>query len=760
MNDDTGPVARARELRRLIDHHNYRYYVLDDPEVPDAEYDRLMRALQVLEAAHPELIVAESPTQRVGGEPLDAFESVEHRVPMLSLDNALDEVDMRAFDKRVRDRLGQKQVAYVAEPKLDGLAIGLTYEQGRLTRAATRGDGRRGEDVTAQVRTIRAVPLRLQETGWPELLEVRGEVFLPRVGFEAINARAREKGTKEFANPRNAAAGSLRQLDPRITAQRPLTMFFYGFGAVEGGSLAQTQSESLRLLKRWGLRISPEMQVLPGIEACIEYHRAIGERRDALEYDIDGVVFKVDAIDHQQALGFVARAPRWAVAYKFPAQEELTVVEAVEFNVGRTGAVTPVARLKPVFVGGVTVSNATLHNMDEVRRKDVRPGDTVFVRRAGDVIPEVVRVLPERRPAGAESVELPKECPVCGSAVIKPEDEAVARCTGGLYCPAQRKEAIFHFASRRAMDVEGLGEELIEQMVERELVKDPADLYALRHEQLAALDLMGDKSARNLLVALERSKSTTLERFIYALGIPEVGEATAQTLADEFRDLQPLMDATTDQLVPKQGIKGVGPKTARAVVAFLENHPDAEPAVGQSLAGWLAEQKIPGVSAKLADAISVRFDTIASLRAAGVRDLENRRQSLVPGVGEKVAERIVRFFAQPHNREVISKLLGAGIRWALKQPPQESFSAQVLAGKTLVITGTLSRPRDEIKRRLAGLGAKVTGSVSKKTDYVLAGESAGSKLDKALSLGVTVLSEEDLNVLIAHGEPTSSASDS
>jgi DNA ligase (NAD+) len=746
-------AARVAELRRVIDHHDYRYYVLDEPEIPDAEYDRLMRELQELEAAYPELVVPESPTQRVGGEPLDAFATVAHRVPMLSLENALDEGEMRAFDRRVRDRLGVERVTYVAEPKLDGVAIGLTYERGRLTRAATRGDGRRGEDVTAQVRTIRSIPLHLNGKGWPDLIEVRGEVFLPKAGFAAINARARRTGGKEFANPRNAAAGSLRQLDPRITASRPLTLFCYGFGAVEGGGLDQTQSGSLALLKRWGLRVSPEMRVLEGIDACIAYHGSIAERRDALDYEIDGVVFKVDSIADQERLGFVARAPRWAVAYKFPAQEELTVVEAVEFNVGRTGAVTPVARLRPVSVGGVTVSNATLHNMDEVRRKDVRPGDTVYVRRAGDVIPEVVRVLTERRPPGAEPPALPSTCPICGSAVIRPEGEAVARCTGGLYCAAQRKEALFHFAARRAMDIEGLGEELIEQLVETGLVRDPADLYTLTHAQLTDLERMGDKSARNLLDALERSKSTTLARFIYALGIREVGEATALALAEAFRDLAPLMAVSVDDLVRQRGVKGVGRKTAESVVAFLADHPEARPAEGEDLARWLAGQKIPGVTVRVADGVVQHFQTLEALRAAQPKDLENRRQSLVTGVGEKVAEQIVRFFAEAHNREVIEKLLHAGIHWKVSQPPEQGTAAaeRPLAGKTVVITGTLSRPREEIKQRLVALGAKVTGSVSKNTDFVLAGDAAGSKLDRARALGVRVLSEAELDVLPREG---------
>jgi len=662
-------VSRAEALRREIDHHNYRYYVLDDPQIPDAEYDRLLRELQALEARYPDLITPESPTQRVGAEPLDAFAEVEHRVHMLSLENALDAEEMRAFDRRVRERLGRHDIIYVGEPKLDGLAINLVYEQGILKQGATRGDGRRGEDVTAQVRTIRSVPLRLQGKDWPSLLEVRGEVFLPKAGFEAINAKARAEGVKVFANPRNAAAGSLRQLDPRVTAERPLNLFCYGFGAVEGGALAATQSGSLLLLKAWGLPISPDLKVLHGVDACIDYHREIERRRDTLDYDIDGVVLKVDSLVDQKELGYVSRAPRWAIAFKFPAQEELTTVLGVEFQVGRTGAVTPVARLEPVFVGGVTVSNATLHNMGEVTRKDVRVGDTVYVRRAGDVIPEIVRVLDERRPRDARPVELPAECPVCGSAIIKPEGEAVARCTGGLYCPAQRKEAIRHFASRRAMDIEGLGEKLIDQLVERGLVQTPADLYRLSQKALSGLDRMGEKSAANLIEALDCSRGTTLARFIYALGIRDVGESTSQTLAAHFGSLEALESAELED--------------------FLR----------------------------------------------------------VPDVGPVVAAHVHAFFRQPHNREVIDGLLAAGINWPRVE--QQAESERPLSGKTIVITGTLSRPRDVIKEELIALGAKVTGSVSKKTDYLLAGEESGSKLDKARELGVRVLSERDFAALIA-----------
>ncbi|MCG6862201.1 MAG: NAD-dependent DNA ligase LigA [Chromatiaceae bacterium] len=751
MSDWAIARSRVEALRRRIDHHNYRYYVLDDPEIPDAEYDRLFRQLQELEARFPDLVTPESPTQRVGARPLEGFAEVEHLVPMLSLENAFDEAEMRAFDRRVRERLGRDRIRYLGEPKLDGLAIGLTFETGLLRRAATRGDGRRGEDVTAQVRTIRSVPLRLQGEGWPALVEVRGEVFLPKAGFEAINARAREEGGKTFANPRNAAAGSLRQLDPGVTAQRPLDLFCYGFGAVQDGTLPPTHSESLALLKSWGLRTSPELRVLEGVGASIAYHEEIKSRRDALGYDIDGVVFKVDSLADQEALGFVSRAPRWAIAYKFPAQEELTTVEAVVFNVGRTGAVTPMARLKPVFVGGATVSNATLHNMDEVRRKDVRAGDTVFVRRAGDVIPEVVRVLPERRPEGAVPVELPSTCPECGSLVIKPEGEAVARCTGGLYCPAQRKEAIWHFASRRAMDIEGLGEELIEQLVGKGLLEDPAGIYGLaaKADRLIALERMGEKSVANLLEAIERSKSTTLARFILALGIREVGEATAQALADAFPDLERLMSARVEDLVQQRGVKGVGPKTAQAIHDFFEENPQL--AADGELADWLVAQKIPGVNPAVAAALTALFGDLDALRAARLDELENRRESLVPGVGEAVAEQIVSFFAEPHNRDVIRKLLDAGIHWETPAVSVAAPERSPLAGKTVVITGTLSRPREEIRAELQAHGAKVTGSVSKKTDYLVAGIDPGSKLTKARELGVAVVDEEGLAGLLVEG---------
>jgi len=751
-------VRRAETLRRDLTHHNYRYYVLDDPEIPDAEYDRLLRELPGLEAEYPELATPDSPTQRVGAAPLESFGEVEHRLPMLSLNNALDEGEMREFDRRVRSVLGVDEVSYSAEPKLDGLAISLLYEDGLLTQAATRGDGYRGEDVTAQVRTIHSVPLRLRagERGgdWPAVLEVRGEVFLTHARFRAINDEAGRAGGKVFANPRNAAAGSLRQLDPRITASRGLSMFCYGLGAVEGAPWSDSHAESLERIAGWGLPVSPERRRVQGVDACIAYHAELGRRRDALEYDIDGVVFKVDRREDQERLGYVARAPRWAVAFKFPAQEELTRVVAVEFQVGRTGAVTPVARLEPVSVGGVTVSNATLHNMDEIARKDVRVGDTVFVRRAGDVIPEVVRVLPERRPPDTRPVELPAHCPVCGSDVVRPEGEAIARCSGGLYCAAQRKEAIKHFASRRAMDIEGLGDKLVEQVVDLDLVHDPADLYVLDKAQWAGLERMGEKSAENLLAALDHSRETTLERFIYALGIREVGEATARALAEYFGDLEPLMAARPADFVRDGGIRGVGPKTAAALVEHLEAHPDAAPAGGQELADWLGGLGIRGLSRDTAGRIAERFGSLEALRAADAGALQAGSASLVEGVGPVVSAHILSFFAQPHNRAVIEKLRDpavGGIHWARASDAPAAVAGaaeQVLAGQTIVITGTLSRPRDEIKARLQALGAKVTGSVSKNTDLVIAGSDPGSKLVKAEQLGVRVIGDDGLAALL------------
>jgi len=660
---------RVLDLREQLAYHNYLYYVLDQPEIPDAEYDRLLRELQDLEAQHPELVTPDSPTQRVGAAPLKAFDEVRHEVPMLSLANAFDEEEVEAFDRRARERLEVAALVYTAEPKLDGLAVSLLYRDGVLERGATRGDGTTGENVTANLRTLGSVPLRLRGEGWPAQLEVRGEVVMTRAGFEELNRRQIKRGEKTFVNPRNAAAGSLRQLDSRVTAERPLELYCYGIGLVEGAELPGRHSERLAQLREWGLRVTSLVQVVEGVAGCLDYYRDMQAKRDALPFDIDGVVYKVDDLAQQEALGFVSRAPRWALAHKFPAQEEMTRLLEVEWQVGRTGALTPVARLEPVFVGGVTVTNATLHNQDEIERKDIHLGDTVIVRRAGDVIPEVVGAVASKRPKGARRPHLPEHCPVCGSEVERPEGEAVARCTGGLYCAAQRRESVKHFASRRAMDIEGLGDKLVDQLDEKGLIRDLSDLYHLHKDQLSSLDRMGEKSAENLLEALEKSKGTTLARFIFALGIRQVGEATAQALAAHFGGIEALQDADAEAL------------------------------------------------------------------------------EAVPDVGPVVAHSIRAFFHEKHNRQVIGKLIAAGVHWpAVARAPQGEAP---LAGKTVVITGTLAAmTRDQAKERLQALGAKVSGSVSAKTSFVVAGESAGSKLDKAQALGVEVWDEARLLELL------------
>jgi DNA ligase (NAD+) len=676
MNASSATRKKLESLREEIRYHNYRYHTLDDIEIPDAEYDRLMRELQALEEKYPEFVTPDSPTQRVGAEPSDALETVRHRVPMLSLENAFAEEELREFHKRVAEKLefedGAPNLLYSAEPKLDGAAVSLLYEDGVLVRAATRGDGNTGEDITHNVRTIASVPLRLLDAGFPTTLEVRGEVFMPRAGFEAYNEKARAAGEKTFVNPRNAAAGSLRQLDPKLTAQRPLDMYVYSVGLIEGGELPDRHSEIISRLREWGLKTCPESRVVKGVEGCLSYYEDIGKKRDTLSYDIDGVVYKVDSIEMQRELGFVARAPRWAIAHKFPAQEELTTVEDVEFQVGRTGALTPVARLAPVFVGGVTVSNATLHNIDELHRKDVRIGDTVIVRRAGDVIPEVVSVVKNRRPNNTKRVHLPKLCPVCASHVYREEGEAVARCTGGLYCKAQRAEALKHFVARRALDIEGLGAKLIEQLVNEDRVSDPSDLFQLRKEELSSRERMGDKSAENLVRAIDESKSTTLARFLYALGIREVGEATAASLASYFGSLPAVREASVDDLTK------------------------------------------------------------------------------VPDVGPVVAKRVHSFFDEQHNLDVIERLQSLGVHWTDSEPMKIAEDGP-LSGKTFVITGTLSTmTRDEAKSLIQKEGGKVTGSVSSKTDFLVAGEKAGSKLVKAQKLEVSVLDEDGLRKLIAN----------
>lgn len=668
MKPSRDPAVRAAELRAALNYHNYRYYVLDDPEIPDAEYDRLLRELQELEAAHPDLVVSDSPTQRVGAQPLEEFGKVRREVPMLSLANAYGEQELADFDRRVREGLQAEAVEYNAEPKMDGVAVSLIYRDGIFVQGATRGDGTTGEDITLNLRTIHPIPLRLIGRDWLPELEVRGEVYLPKQNFEALNEEAIRRGEKLFANPRNAAAGSLRQLDPRVTAARRLKIFCYGVGKIGGGTLPAYQHQILERLQRWGFPVCPEQAVVKGAEGCQQYYRRMQKRRERLPYEIDGVVFKVNRIEDQERLGFVARAPRWAVAYKFPPKEESTVLKAIEFQVGRTGALTPVARLEPVRVGGVTVTNATLHNVAMVERLDLRPGDTVVVRRAGDVIPQVMGVVESRRPEGAPRFEVPTRCPICGSNVVRPEGEVIARCSGGLYCPAQRKQAVHHFAARRAMDIDGLGEKLIDQLVERGLVESPADLYELTHAQFAALERMADKSAANLCAAIEQSKKTTLARFLYALGIPEVGEATAQQLAAEFGTLEAVMGA----------------------------------------------------------------------------DEERLRQ--VPDVGPIVAGHIAGFFHEAHNRRVIERLLANGVHWPA---PGRRAAGRPLVGQTCVLTGTLeTMTRDEAKERLQQLGAKVAGSVSAKTSFVVAGSDPGSKIVKARALGIKVLDEAQLLELL------------
>ena len=624
MND---PAQQALGLRAQIARHDYRYYVLDAPDVPDAEYDRLMRELRALEEAHPELVTPDSPTQRVGGEASSAFSEIRHSVPMLSLENAFDDEEVGAFDRRVRERLGiEAAVSYFAEPKLDGLAVSLHFEQGVLVRAATRGDGTTGEDVTGNVRTIRSVPLRLQGPA-PADLEVRGEVFMPLAGFQRLNAAAAKAGEKQFVNPRNAAAGALRQLDPGVTATRPLAVYFYGVGAWRGIPEPATQQQLLEQLAGWGLPINPEVRLVQGVAGCLDYYRALAARRGSLPYQIDGVVYKVNARADQQSLGQVSRAPRWAVAHKFPADEALTVLREVDFQVGRTGVLTPVARLEPVMVGGASVSNATLHNMDEIARKDVRRGDTVVIRRAGDVIPEVVRVLPEHRPANAQKIELPSKCPVCGFPVERTEGEAAARCTGGFNCAAQRKEALRHFASRRALDIEGLGEKLIDQLVDRSMIATPADLYALEAKTLADLERMGEKSAARVIASLERSKRTTLPRFLLALGIPDVGEATAASLAEHFGTLAALESATVEQILE---VADVGPIIAAHVQGFFASEQNRS-VVRRLLAAGInwpeaapvarAARALTGVTVVLTGTLTsmTREEATAALKALGAK---------------------------------------------------------------------------------------------------------------------------------------------
>lgn len=662
---------RLNELKQQLHYHGVKYYVEDSPEIPDVEYDRLMQELIAIEAEHPEWVMVDSPSQRVGGLPLDSFSQVQHEIPMLSLDNAFSDEDLDGFNKRICERLNRASIGdYCCEVKLDGLAVSLLYENGILVQAATRGDGTTGENITENVRTISAIPLKLQGDDIPARIEVRGEVFMPKAGFDKLNEIAAKKGEKVFVNPRNAAAGSLRQLDSRITAKRPLSFYAYSLGVVEGTELPTSHYDRFLKLKSLGFPMGPETKRVSSIEEVKQYHKAIQEKRDELAYEIDGVVIKVDEIALQEQLGFVARAPRWAIAYKFPAQEEITVLNSVDFQVGRTGAITPVAKLEPVFVGGVTVSNATLHNADEIERLGVKIGDSVVIRRAGDVIPQIVSYVPERRPDDAKEITFPAHCPVCSSLVERIEGEAVARCTGGLVCQAQRKEALKHFVSRKALDVDGLGEKVIEQLVDKEMVETPADLFRLSAGQLTILERMGPKSAQNVVSALNVSKETTLARFLYSLGIREVGEATAANLAAHFKTLEAISKATHDQLIEVQD------------------------------------------------------------------------------VGEIVAKHIQFFFKAELNQSVITALIEAGVNWPAIEELAED-APQPLAGKVVVLTGSLSvLNRNDAKAALQALGAKVTGSVSKKTDILFAGENAGSKLAKAQELGIEIKTEADLITLI------------
>ena len=663
--------AKLETLRNTLRRYEYEYHVLDNPSVPDSEYDRLFHQLKALELEHPDLVTADSPTQRVGAKPLAGFRQIRHEMPMLSLDNAFSDEEFYAFVKRIEDRLIvlPKPLTFCCEPKLDGLAVSILYVNGVLSQAATRGDGNRGEDITANIRTIRNVPLQLLIDNPPARLEVRGEVFMPHVGFERLNKHALELGEKTFANPRNAAAGSLRQLDPNITSKRPLAFNAYSIGIAEGINLPNTHYARLQWLKSVGIPINPEIRLCNGAEEVLAFYHDMQNKRALLGYDIDGTVLKINDIELQNELGFISKAPRWAIAYKFPAQEELTVLNDVEFQVGRTGAITPVAKLKPVFVAGVTVSNATLHNGDEIARLNLAIGDTVVVRRAGDVIPQIIGVLHERRPADAKPIIFPHNCPVCGSQIVRIEGEAVARCTGGLFCAAQRKESLKHFVSRKAMDIDGVGGKLIEQLVERELIRTPADLFKLDLTTLMQLERMGEKSAKNALNSLEQAKHTTLARFIFALGIREVGESTALNLANHFKTLEALKNADFEQL------------------------------------------------------------------------------QAVPDVGEVVANRILAFWREPHNVDAINDLIAQGIHWDAVETKEAGDNP--FKGKIVVLTGTLSQMgRNEAKALLQEMGAKVSGSVSAKTDFVIAGDAAGSKLTKAQELGITVLSEDEFLALV------------
>ncbi|BBH45173.1 NAD-dependent DNA ligase LigA [Pseudomonas sp. KU43P] len=769
MNAET----RIHALRAELDQHNYRYYVLDEPSVPDAEYDRLFNELKALEAEHPHLVTPDSPTQRVGGAALAAFGQVRHEVPMLSLGNAFEEADLREFGRRVVDGLDQPgAVDFSCEPKLDGLAVSLLYRDGQLVQGATRGDGTTGEDISANVRTVRNIPLKLQGEGWPAVLEVRGEVFMSKAGFDRLNAAQAEAGGKTFANPRNAAAGSLRQLDSKITASRPLEFCCYGVGQVSA-SIGESHIGILEQLKQWGLPISRELKHASGIEECLAYYRDIGERRNSLAYEIDGVVFKVNSLAAQRELGFRAREPRWAIAHKFPAMEELTEVLDVEFQVGRTGAVTPVARLKPVKVAGVTVSNATLHNMDEIARLGLRIGDTVIIRRAGDVIPQVMQVVLERRPENARPVEVPSECPVCGSQVERTQlikrskgkettsEGAVYRCVGRLACGAQLKQAIIHYVSRRAMDIDGLGEKSVEQLVDEGLIGSPADLYKLEFDQIVGLEGFAEVSSRKLLDAIDASKRPTLARFIYALGIPDVGEETAKVLARSLGSLKRVQQALPQVLTY---LPDIGLEVAHEIHNFFEDEHNrkvieqllacgmklqdegelaAEFAASTTLAGLIAKLDIASVGPTGAEKLVAKLGSLEKIIEADGIDL---RQALAA----KQADAVREFFKDEANqklaRGIEAQLLAFGMHWSCEKKVAEGLP---LAGQTWVLTGTLERmSRDVAKEKLESLGAKVSGSVSGKTHCVVAGPGAGSKLAKASELGVKVLDEDAFVVFL------------
>ena len=792
VKTSTNPNNRIAELRAQLDDANYRYHVLDDPAIPDAEYDRLLRELDELEAAHPELVTADSPTQRVGSVPTGSFAPVRHAIPMLSLGNAFSDDEVAVFVRKIEERLGREAPGFSVEPKLDGLAISLRYEGGRFVQGATRGDGATGEDVTANLRTIKAIPLQLRGRDWPQVLEVRGEVYMPLAAFKAYNERALKEGGKVLANPRNGAAGSLRQLDPRMTAQRPLAFYAYGVGLVEGGELPDTHSQTLKRLRDWGFPVSAESHVVAGLEGLLEYYREIGAKRERLPFDIDGVVYKLDDYEGQAEMGFVSRAPRWAIAHKFPAQEQMTVVESIEVNVGRTGAVTPWVLMQPVQVGGVTVTRATLHNADQVARLDVRNGDTVIIRRAGDVIPEVVRVVPERRPAGSKPWSMPSHCPVCGSELVREEGEAVWRCSGELTCAAQRKEAIGHFASRRAMDIEGLGERYIEVLSDLGYVTSVADLYKLGVDDLLEMKRRADapkevplggerdgttpetvkggkvatRWAENLIEAIDRSRETTLERFLYALGIQHVGESTAKALATWFGDVELIRHLPWPLF---KHVPDVGGEVARSIGHFLDQDgnqqviddllargvtitdthaPMPKLREGLNLATLLVDLEIPKITRVRAEQLATAFPTAQALLDAP------QHNYVTAGLPADTAQALADWLEEETHARLLMAASEALARLDAVTPAASATAQGPLDGQTAVLTGTLSAlSRDEAKAKLEALGAKVAGSVSKKTSFVVAGEAAGSKLDKAQELGVEIWDEDKLLAFLGkHGQ--------